>query len=254
MPVFFWMRFRCAVPWKLYRKYYLLMSYEEERKSLYAVLKAVEEMMTKEKPRGNLVAVERVAQAAEEARRAITAGGILSAWSRACLGVIARTTTPDMVDGTLLHLSLAGGLAFELFVEGEDGFLTGGVDVACSSSARREFGGSLWETVLEERGWATGGGSWRGLGGFEGVTSATTAGVDEFAGGWVGLSDGVAGWHVGYLFGLWGRWCCDFVGWSFFLWYVDQRRDDKPKLQSTKLCMILWGTKLVEWRGCKARR
>jgi hypothetical protein len=61
-----------------------------------------------------------------------------------------------MVHSTLLHLSLTGRLTLELFIEGEDCFLAGRVDVACSSAAGREFGGCGWEAELEEGGGTAG--------------------------------------------------------------------------------------------------
>lgn len=97
--------------------------------------------------------------------------------------------------GSLLHLFISGVLTLELFVKGEDGFLRGGVDVACSATARAKLGAGLGETGGEEGGWASGSGSVGGLGGLEGVACSAASTVNVIAGSWVRLGDLVAGWH-----------------------------------------------------------
>lgn len=136
-----------------------------------------------------------MAQAAEEARAGIRfagAAGVLAMRGSLGLSKVAGSSSANVVDGSVLDLLLAGCLALEFFVEGEHGFLGAGVDVPCSSSAAAELGISLWETGFEEAGWAASSGSFGGLWCLECVSGAATAGMDEFAGGWVGLSDGVS--------------------------------------------------------------
>jgi len=97
-----------------------------------------------------------------------------------------------VVDGSIVDLSLAGLLALELFVEGEDGFLSAGVDVSCSAAAAAELAASLWETGLEDGGWALSSRALAGLGGFEGISCATSSRVDVGVGRWVRLDDRVS--------------------------------------------------------------
>lgn len=97
-----------------------------------------------------------------------------------------------MVDSSIVDLSLARLLALELFVEGEDGLLSAGVDVSCSSAAAAELAASLWETGLEHRGRALSGGASSGLGGFEGISCTTSSRVDVGVGSWVRFDDGIS--------------------------------------------------------------
>jgi hypothetical protein len=87
-----------------------------------------------------------------------------------------------VIDGSLfLHLPLAAVLALKLFIEGEDGSLRVGVDVACPSSSGAELGACLRELRADERGWALCGGWAGGLRGSEDVACSSAARVDELA-------------------------------------------------------------------------
>lgn len=120
----------------------------------------------------------------------------------------------------LLLLHLAGGLALELLIEGEDSALTVVVNVAGTTATRGETSvGVEGKTVLEARGGTCGILAAGGLGSFEGVASAAAAGVGVVVGGdgWVRLGDTVG--HV--------LWCFDigclflkvvFVWWFIQLW------------------------------------
>jgi hypothetical protein len=123
------------------------------------------------------------------------AGGILPlrcGWGR---GVVASTTTANVIDGTVLHLLLAGALAVELVIEGERLLLGREVDIAGTASAAAELGAGLREAVLEERRGTGGRSGVAGLGGLEGIAGAASACVDVVAGGGVRFGDGVVGWH-----------------------------------------------------------
>lgn len=131
------------------------------------------------------------------------ASGVLAEGSsRKGRAVVARAATADVVDGTVLHVAVAGALALELLVEGEGQFLRSQVDVPGAATAATELGGGLRQAMLEVRGGARGGAAVGGLGSFEGVAGAATAGVDVVAGSGVRLGDGVGGHLSGGYEGL----------------------------------------------------
>jgi len=98
-------------------------------------------------------------------------------------------------DTGLLQPLLAGRLALELLIEGEDGSLAGLVDVSRATASAGELGGRLGNAILKERGGAAGRGAAGGLGSLEGVSGTASARVGVLARVWVRLGDLVLGRH-----------------------------------------------------------
>jgi len=102
----------------------------------------------------------------------------------------------NMPDCPVLHLPLACLLTLELFIEGEDGFLRAAMDVACATSPTAELGAGQRKAVLEERSWAACCAAVAGLGSFECVACAATAGMDVFADSWMWFSERILRRHA----------------------------------------------------------
>jgi len=140
------------------------------------------------------VAFECIAESAEEAAAAVAiirAGRVLArrAWRDG--GIVSSSSTSHMVDGTVGKALLAGRLALELIVEGENGSLGYRLNVAGSSTAAGETSGGLGERGAEERSWSASGGPRRGLWRLEGVSCSTASRVRVGGHVWVWLDDGV---------------------------------------------------------------
>jgi len=156
----------------------------------------------------DLATLKGVAEAAEEAavRAAVGAGRVLARRAGGHRGPVASAATADVVDGTLGEALLAAGLALELLVEGEDGLLGDGLDVAGSSTPAAEAQGGLGQHAAEERGGTASSGARGGLAGSEGVAGSSTTRVR--VGGHVGvwLGDRVGGRHGGGEVGVVVKW------------------------------------------------
>ena len=107
---------------------------------------------------------------------------------------VASSTSSYVPNGTILHVPLAGMLAFELFVERERGALGAVMNVSCPSSTSAELGAGLWKTNFEVRGGTASSAPLAGLWGFVEVARATTTGVCVFGDGWVMVCELV--WHA----------------------------------------------------------
>lgn len=135
---------------------------------------------------------EGLGEAAEEAGALTACGGgrVLSRGGWGGVGCpVASSSAANVVGSSCVGGSLAGCLAFELFVEGEDSTFGGVADISCSSSAGAEFGGGLRKTLLEVRGWSGSNASFGCLWCLDGVASSSASRVSILSDGWVWLGD-----------------------------------------------------------------
>ena len=83
---------------------------------------------------------------------AIGAGRVLARRAWVDGGPVSGAATADVVDGSFCESLLARGLALEFFVEGEDGLLGYGLDIASSAASTAEARGGLGQDTAEEGG------------------------------------------------------------------------------------------------------